>query len=123
MVCCGLSGKSVQSLLGLTLVLTLTVGLGGPAAAAALGLAAFGPRGRHWARTAGAMWVVAVGRLCEDVAENVRVLLLRTRCRLAGRLFRLSPRLSGLVYKHFGSLAGGLVLLAIAAVVVFFAVR
>ncbi len=47
MVCCGLSGKSVQSLVGLLLVLGLTVMIGAPAAACGLALAPFGPRGRH----------------------------------------------------------------------------
>ena len=117
MVCCGLSGKSMQSLAGLVLVLGLTVLVGAPAVACALALTPFGPRGRHWARTGGVLWVVAVGRLCQDVAENVRVVMLRCRCRLSGRLFRLSPRLSGFVYKHFAPLTGGLVLLVTAVVV------
>lgn len=122
MVCCGLSGKSVQSLVGLATVWGLTVLVGGPFAAAALGLAAFGGRGRHWARTGGLMWLVAVGRLSEDVAENVRVVVLRWRCRLSGRLFRLSPRASGFVYRHFAPLAGG-VLLVVAGIVLFVVVH
>ena len=122
MVCCGLSGKSVQSLLGLGMVLGLTVVVGGAAAGAALGLAALGPRGRHWARTGGILWLVAVGRLAQDVGQNLEIIVLRWRCRFSGRLFRLSPRLSGLVYRHFGLVAGGLLVL-IAGVVMFLVVR
>jgi len=106
-------------LVGLVLVLLLTVFLGGAAAAAGIGLAAVGPRGRKWARMGFALWVTAVGRLAADVAENALLLLARWRCRLTGRLFSVSPALSGFVYRHFTPLALGALAIPPAVVAVF----
>jgi hypothetical protein len=52
---------------------------------------------------------------------NLSVLPATVKCKLAGSMYRLSPRMSGFVFKKFNQLTVGLILLS-TGLVVFFAI-
>jgi len=108
MACCGLSGKSMTSMMGLLAFLIFSVVFGSIGLAVLLVLAIFSERCRLWAKTLWTLLSVSVPRMFDELINSSYFLRPDLKCVVSGKFFRVSPAFSGFVFKYFNLLILGL---------------
>ena len=107
MACCGLSGKGTTSTLGLLLFVTLSVIFGGIGLLILGALGLVSRRFRFWAETLWTVLSVSVPRMSHELLNDSYFWRPDLKCIVSGKLFRLSPAFSGIVFKYFNLIALG----------------